>query len=91
MMIQDPISYSITMEKEADFHNSSAAYEQQLRLDSLAARENTVIDNPYQSSHIKNNWTRDSINIQKMHSSYVKEQKSTTNKFLENDTPVRHH
>jgi len=50
MMIQDPVSYSIKMDKEADFHNSSAAYEQQLRLDSLAARENTVIDNPYQSS-----------------------------------------
>lgn len=33
------------------------------RLASLAARENTVIDNPYQSSLINANWTRDSVHI----------------------------
>jgi len=33
------------------------------RLASLAARDNTVIDNPYQSSHINQNWTRDSLQI----------------------------
>jgi len=29
------------------------------RLASLAARHNTYIDNPYQSSHINRNWTKE--------------------------------
>ena len=33
-------------------------------LQSLALRENTVIDNPYQQSQINQNWTRDQMQIQ---------------------------
>jgi len=44
------------------------------RLSRLAMRNNTYIDNPYQSSHIKHGWTRDSLAIQALenHSSLVK-------------------
>ena len=33
------------------------------RLQQLAARENTVIDNPYQSSFIRQNWSRTSTSM----------------------------
>jgi hypothetical protein len=73
MIIQDPVSSSMVVHRDVDYHNSTPGYEQEQkeRLNSLAARENTVIDNPYQSSHINNNWTRNSMKIQALHSSFV--------------------
>ena len=42
----------------------SMEFSQKERLENLAARENTFIDNPYQSSMINPNFTRDALNIE---------------------------
>ena len=47
-----------------EFYDHQNPYlSQEDRLNKIAQRENTVIDNPYQQSLITHNWTRQELNI----------------------------